>query len=80
MNNKYLIKNDILTVKEFSDFLYMALKDIPPDHQLKIKMNLRILRAYPNSKNPIKRFFQIKENYARGNARLAKQYDPQRKE
>ena len=75
MAYKYKIKNDILTVKDFSDFLFMALKDVPDGHYLKVKMDLHIIHTFPTSKNPIKRFIQIKQNNARRNARLAKQYD-----
>jgi len=49
------MKNDVVTINEFSKFLTFALKDLPPHQKLQITMDLNILGNYQFSKNPIER-------------------------
>ena len=58
MSNKFKIKNDILTVQEFSKFLEFALKDQSQHQRLQIKMNLEILGTYMPHLNFIQRLIQ----------------------
>ncbi len=72
MANRFKIKNDELTIQEFSEFLAFALKDLDHGHKLKVKMNLKILGAFKFSKNPFKRLIQKIKFYVRRHKKLSR--------